>query len=635
MTGPTRASAGAHPEPISTARFRPRRLAPTVALALALAACGGGGGGGPAAPGTGVVPPPAPPPPPPPPPAASGKFETSASTSRFLTAATFGPGPDSVAALQGTSASDWIRAEFDRPASPALDAVIRYYDLGNGRARMQLTDAFDARANTLTFWQNAVEGEDQLRQRMIFALSQILVVSDTSGLNGIFPHTVGYYQQILSDHAFGNYRDLLEAVTYSPSMAEYLTYFGNAKADPDTGAVPDENYAREILQLFTVGLVELNPDGTPVLDAGGEPVELYDNDDITGLAKVFTGLFNPDLVYASGADLARGRARITAAVQRPLTMDEGLHSPEAKTFLGTTIPAGTSGDESIRLALDHIMAHPNVGPFVGRQLIQRFTTSNPSPAYVQRVAAAFDAGEFTLPDGSRVGEGRKGDLKATVAAVLFDPDTDTPPEQLDDVFGKVREPVIRLTHFARAFDADLSRPEYVRALFDTASLSSLGQQAYGSPSVFNFYRPGYVAPGTLSGERGLTVPELQIVNASTTPGYINLLSSGAFGQQAEDFTDMRPVFNAYGASFDADVARTMFIPDYADARPLADDSGGLVDYLDDLLLYGSMSDETRRSLVSTLDAFPRSALDDDEGRDTLVGYAVAMVMSSPDYLVQR
>ena len=537
--------------------------------------------------------------------------------------------------MTGTSASDWLRAEFAKPASPSLSEVERYYELGTPQRGM-LADGFDQGATTFTFWRNAVHGDDQLRQRMIYALSQILVVSNGSGgLNGIFPQTVGYHQQVLSDHAFGNYRDLLEAVTYSPAMAEYLTYFGNAKADPDTGSVPDENYAREILQLFTVGLVELDADGTPVLDAQGQPVELYDNDDITELAKVFTGLGNTALEYSSGADLARGRNRITAAVQRPLIMDDALHSTAPKTFLGTTIPAGTPGAQSIDLALDAIMAHPNVGPFVGRQLIQRFVTSNPSPAYVGRVAAAFDAGTYTLPDGESVGEGRKGDLRATIAAVLFDPDA-TGDAGLDSAtFGKVREPILRLTHFARAFDADMSTPEYVRAIYDTSSLSALGQHPFRSPSVFNFYRPGYVAPGTLSAEAGLVAPELQIVNASSTPGYINLLSYGTFGAQDTQFADMRRVFNAFGAPFDEAQARQTFVPDYGNLLDLADDSQALVDALDARLLYGTMSPDTEAALVATLDAFPDADLSDDDGRETLVAYAVTLVMSSPDYLVQR
>ena len=273
---------------------RALRAISACAVAALLIGCGGGG----SSPDGGVsVAPPAPPPvPPPPPPPVNtmGVFQSKDSTSRFLTRATFGPKPAVVDALTGTSASDWLRAEFAKPASPSLSEVQRYYALGTPQRGM-LADGFDQGATTFVFWRNAVEGDDQLRQRMIFALSQILVVSNGSGgLNGIFPQTVGYHQQILSDHAFGNYRDLLEAVTYSPAMAEYLTYFGNAKADPETGSVPDENYAREILQLFSIGVEELNLDGTPRL-RGGRSVETYDTDDIVGLARVFTGLiFNRD-----------------------------------------------------------------------------------------------------------------------------------------------------------------------------------------------------------------------------------------------------------------------------------------------------------------------------------------------------
>ena len=571
----------------------------------------------------------------PPPMAADTVFKTAASTSRFLTMATFGPTTSDVNQLTGTNASDWIQAEFAKPRSPFLSTVINYYNLGETRP-MMLADGFDQGATTFTFWRNVVNGSDQLRQRMAFALSQILVISNGSGgLNGIFPHTGGYYQDLLIEHAFGNYRDLLEAVTYSPAMGEYLTYIGNEKADPATGRVPDENYAREILQLFTIGLVQLNADGTPVLDDQGEPIELYDNDDITELAKVFTGLNNPVLEYSSGRDLARGRNRIVEALQQPLLMNNATHSQASKTFLGTTIPANTSGEETIDLALDAIMSHPNVGPFIGKQLIQRFTTSNPDKDYVKRVAQAFDRGTYNLPDGTRVGEGRKGDLKATIAAVLFDPDAVMTQALQDVKFGKLREPLLRLTHFMRAFDTDMQTPEYVRALFDTASISSLGQHPYRSPSVFNFYRPGYVAPGSLSAAQGLVAPELQISNASSTPGYMNLLSYGAFQQQRERFNDMRTVFSAFRAPFDETRAKATFIPDYTRLLPLADDSKALVDTLNRLLVYGSMNDSTRNEIINTLDTFPRSGLDTQAGREDLIGYAVLMVMSSPDYLVQR
>ncbi|MFC4698576.1 DUF1800 family protein [Glaciecola siphonariae] len=608
-------------------------------LLFVLTACGGGGSSEPEPPSAQPAPTPttpAPPSTPAPSPVVepNNKFATPQQTSRFLTMATFGPRLQDIEDLTGTSASAWMVDQFNAPTSEFLSEVQRYFEMGEPAQRSMLADAFDQGATTYTFWKNAVHGEDQLRQRMAFALSQILVVSNGSGgLNGIFPQTVGYYQQVLADNALGNYRDLLEAVTYTPAMAEYLTYLGNEKGDESTGRVPDENYSREILQLFTIGLVELNQDGTVVTDVEGNPVEVYDNNDITGLAKVFTGLNNPELDIQSS--LVGRITRIRAAVLEPLLIDESKHEPGEKSFLDFTIPAGTQGEASIDMALDHIMAHPNVGPFVGRQLIQRFVTSNPSPAYVERVANAFDAGSYTLPNGEEVGDGRKGDLKATIAAILFDESIYIANALADDTFGKVREPVLRLSHFMRAFETDMTTPEYVFQFYDTSSLSVLGQHPYRSPSVFNFYRPGYKAPGTLSAEQGLVAPELQIVNASSIPGYINLLSYGALQSQRENFDNMRPVFIRFGANFDASRAQQTFIPNYADLLPLADDAEALVEYLDGLLLYNTLSESSKTALIDTLNAFAPSALTEAAGREALIGYAVLMLMSSPDYLVQR
>ncbi len=563
----------------------------------------------------------------------TGKFASAQTTSRFLTMATFGPRPQEVEALTGTSASQWVLDQFDMPVSSYLPEVQRYAELAEP-PRGMIADAFDQGASTWVFWKHAVHAEDQLRQRMVFALSQITVVSNGSGgLLGIFPQTVGYFQDILSEHALGNYRDLLEAVTYSPAMAEYLTYLGNEKGDDESGSVPDENYAREILQLFTIGLVELNADGSVVIDTQGNPVEVYDNDDITGLARVFTGLNNPQLDLTS--NLVGRLAQIKQAVIRPLTIDAASHSGKEKTFLNMTIPANTAGRESISMALDHIMAHPNVGPFVGRQLIQRFVTSNPSPAYVSRVASAFDQGRYTLPNGEAVGEGRKGDLKATIAAILFDPDNDIEIALNDDTFGKVREPVLRLSHFMRAFNTEMQYPEYIIQLYDTSSLSVLGQHPYRSPSVFNFYRPGYTAPGSLSAQAGLVAPELQIINASSIPGYINLLSYGTFQSQRDNFQQGAPLFTRYGVPFDSSIAQQTFVPRYDEALALTTDSAALVDYLDDLLTYGSLSSDTRQQLIDTLNEYPDEALQSDAGREALVGYAVLMLMSTPDYLIQR
>jgi len=299
-----------------------------------------------------------------------------------------------------------------------------------------------------SFWQTAIESEDQLRQRMAFALSQILVISNLSDLFRV-PQTVAASMDILTEGALGYCRDLLHEVTYSPAMAVSLAYLRYEQADPLTGRVPDENYARELLQLFTIGLVELAPDGTPVTDAGGQPIELFNNDTITGLAKVFTGL-SP----AGAAFNAPQLSLPQAAYYQPLVMFDDFHSLEEKQFLGTTIAAGPGGDDSISMALDAIFAHPNVGPFLARQLIQRFVTSAPPPDYVSRVASAFDTGSFTLPSGAEVGDGRRGDLTATLAAILFD-EVARGTESLENPqYGKLREPVIRFHYLGARFQGE-------------------------------------------------------------------------------------------------------------------------------------------------------------------------------------
>ena len=494
-------------------------LSASIGVLLFAGGCSGGGTSdretGPVA--GPIPPPPLPSPPPPPPP--TGAFATEAETSRFLTQATFGPSPEDVSTLTGTSASNWFLAELEKPASlhtPQLEAY---------RAMIEDLDAdfpvLAVQSSTFSFWRNAIEGGDQLRQRMAFALSQILVVSNFGGeLLTDIPEPVVGYQDVLVEGAFGNYRDLLEAVTYSPAMGFYLTYMGNQKSDPATGRMPDENYAREILQLFTVGVLQLGPDGVPILE-NGQPVELYDNMDVTGLARVFTGLDLDGLDrqrFPSVVDAVDEWDGLEQAMLTPMAINESLHSPELKRFLNCEIAAGTPGAESVDQALDCIMAHPNVGPFVSRQLIQRFTHSAPEPAYVQRVAATFDAGTYTLPNGTSVGDGRKGDLSATLAAILFDVDVRSDASLTDPQFGKIREPILRFTHWARAFDADASRPEFGIELFDLSAPDALSQHPYRARSVFNFYRPGYIAPGTQSGAAGLPVPELQIVNATSTPG---------------------------------------------------------------------------------------------------------------------
>jgi uncharacterized protein (DUF1800 family) len=293
-----------------------------------------------------------------------------------------------------------------------------------------------------------------------------------------------------------------------------------------------------------------------------------------------------------------------------------FHSTEEKTFLGTTIPANTPGEESIGLALDAIFAHPNVGPFIARQLIQRMITSHPSPAYVSRVAAAFNAGGYTLPSGTGVGDGKRGDLAATVAAILFDSEARTAGAVDSTTFGKLREPLLRFTHWARAFEINSADARNERLLRDTSSTAALGQHPYRSPSVFNFYRPGYIAPGTETGAAQLTAPEFQIVNASSIMGYPNFMTIYALGRSPKLDPALPPAF----------------VADYETEAGLAATPGALLDHLDLLLTHGSLREETRERIIEALNQIDPNSEAGLLGRARL---ASVMVMTSPEYIVLR
>lgn len=567
---------------------------------LALTACGGGSGGGSSeSPPDGPAPGPAP-------------VKLSApEASRFLSQATFGPSTQSIEELTSTDLESWLRAEFNKPPSLHLEGVLANFpadgsvDDENGNLRI---DVVLLPYNS--FWEKAIEGDDQLRQRMAFALSQILVVSG-NGDTGNFPRSVAHYMDILTEGAFGNYRDLLGRVTYSPAMSIYLTYFRNQKGDPATGRVPDENYARELLQLFTVGLVELNPDASPVLQADGSQAELYDNGDITELAKVFTGLsVQADSFYQGFRSLP------PEIFYSPLVGFDDFHSQESKNFLGVSIPANTGVEQTIELALDGIFAHPNLGPFISRQLIQRFVTSSPAPEYVERVAAVFDAGSYEMPSGTSVGTGERGDLRAVIAAILLDSEARDAAPSSGEMFGKLREPVLRFTHWARAFEVNSANANNELLLRDTSGSSSLGQHPYRSPSVFNFYRPGYIAPGTQTGAAGLTAPELQITNAASLVGYPNILSFYALG--------FSPQVN--------DAVERAYLAQYTREEALASDSKALLDHLDLLLTHGTLQPDTRERIEGIIGAL---GVDSPEQLQLRARIASILVMTAPEYIVLR
>jgi uncharacterized protein (DUF1800 family) len=586
----------------------PRALL-ALTLAAVLAACGGGGGGSTDASGGN------------PPPAQSEMPASRDAAARFLAQATFGPTDATVDRVMALGYGAWIDEQF--ATAPAA----------THRAHWEARDAeIKATAPTSTanqdqvfesFWKQALTGPDQLRQRTAFALSQIFVISMVDGTVGNEPRAVAAWLDMLGEQGLGNYRDLLEAVSRHPMMGVYLSHLRNQKADPRTGRVPDENYAREVMQLFSIGLVELNEDGSAKTGAGGAALETYGPDDISGLAKVFTGWSWACPEWPDNSCFSSGSANGNSDPDRSFKSMLGYgqyHSLEAKAFLGTTIPAQTRGDPdaSLRVALDAIAAHPNVGPFIGRQLIQRLVTSNPSPAYVAAVARTF----------ANNGAGVRGDMKAVVKAVLTHPEA----RQVTDTSGKVREPVLRLSAFLRAFPHTSDTGWYRVGNTDNAA-TSLGQSPLRAPSVFNFYRPGFVAPGTQSAALGLVAPELQIVSETSAAGYVNFMRdniSSGVGQ-------------TNGTVNGVALNRRDLRPDYGAELALATDPPALVERVTSRLTYGTASAALKSEIATAVGSIAVPPLTSngsnqaqvDTAKRNRVNAAILLTVAAPEFTVLK
>jgi uncharacterized protein (DUF1800 family) len=559
-----------------------RHLIAAAMLAL-LAACGGGSSGGGSGGGGG----------------GQGPSSVLASeAARLLTQATFGPTEASISQVQSQGIDGWIRAQLALPLGTSHQAYIDSVIMADGDA--------DADDFYQTWWRQAISNQDQLRQRVAFALSQIFVIS----LNDptIDARGAASYYDMLARDAFGNYRTLLNDVTLHPMMGRYLTFLANQKEDPGGSRSPDENYAREVMQLMSIGLVELNNDGTPRLKAG-QPIPTYAATDIAGLAKVFTGLswYHPS---PTNNTFFGGNANDDRSVT-PMIFYPNFHSTSEKAFLGTAIPAsGTvDGPGDLNIALNRIFNHPNVGPFISQRLIQQLVTSNPSPAYVDRVASVFNNN----------GSGVRGDLAAVVRAILIDAEARDMAAVNSPSFGKLREPVIRVANWARAFGAASRTGNFL--IPSTSGNTSLSQSPLSSPSVFNFWRPGFTPPATTQlGQRSLVAPEFQIVDEVTAASYINSLrdwiNSGV--------GDNRDVRTSYAAEF-----------------AMADNGQALIDRMNRLLFYGQMSSTLQSRVLAGVNAIniPASNGSNQEQIDSAkmnrVKTAIFFSMISPEYLIQR
>lgn len=498
----------------------------------------------------------------------------------FLAQASLASSAVDIAQVQSLGYRGWLDVEMAKPPGTSLVEMLKAKGLDDIAYKNNVAGIDNV------LWKRLLTGTDPLRLRVALALSEIVVVS--SNLAGVRyrQFAMAYYWGILEANTFGHYRDLLEQVSKAPAMGAWLTYRGNRKASGDN--LPDENYAREIMQLFSIGVYQLNLDGSLKL-SNDKPIETYNQTDVSQLARVFTGW---DL------DPNQGTKDTPDASYHPMVQTAKYHESGTKVFLGTSIPANTDGETSLQLALDTLLAHPNMAPFISRQLIQRLVTSNPDPSYVARVAAVFNNN----------GVGVKGDLAAVVRAILLDSAARSSARLSDVSFGKLREPMLRFLQWARTFGYRDAKDTW--AIGDTSDPATrLGQSPLRSASVFNFYRPGYVPLSKIIGER--TVPEFQITTETSVAGYINYMqtaiSKGVAGTQA----------------------------DYSQWLPLTSDTNALLTQLNLVLAANQLSTSRLANFKTALDSIDINGVNGVNGQSNRLYAAILLVMSCPEYLTQK
>ncbi len=560
---------------------------PTLALlgaatvaATTLSACGGGGSSGSASD------------------AAIRPMSASAAVSigdadaaRFLLHAQFSASDADISAVKAQGYTAWLASQYAAPIGTTG------WDWLAAKGYTAITsDKFynkDYMAD-YALWYQLIASPDQVRKRLALALSEHFVAS----INGsvLWPsHLAMAYWDMLNANLFGNFRTLLEQVTLSPQMGFWLNILGSVKADATTGIEPDENYAREIMQLFTIGLYQLNADGTYRTDLFGNPQETYTQDDITSLARIFTGYHTDMSTTTKNTVSWQGTAVYSADYTRLNTVvNAAKHSPEAATFLGVTVPANADAATGLKIALDTLVNHANTGPFFARQMIQLLVTSNPSPAYIGRVAAAFNDN----------GAGVRGDLRAVWTAIFTD--AEALAQQDATVGGKLREPMVRFVQWARTTEATSSTGAW--AIYNMmAADTKLGQSPMRSPTVFNFYRPGYVPPDTQIATRKLVAPEFQILNETSTAGYLNFM----FAVIQTGVADLKP--------------QNTTLLGIADAA-------ALTDWLNLHLTANQLSANSVSLIQATLAAMDIST---DANKLMRVQAGLFLVLACPEYLIQK
>ncbi len=554
---------------------------------LALTACGGGGGSGtagatsPTSPST---------------PSQTAPLVGVADAARFLDQATFGATASDIAHVQSVGIDAYINEQLAYPPTQYTGYAYTPHTapagcVGDGSnppdasslcARAQYSP-FQVQRD---FFIHALKNPDQLRQRVAFALSQIMVVSSVEIYEA---YGLADYQNVLLNDAFGNYRTLLQDVTLSPTMGHYLDMADSDETNPQNGTVPNQNYAREVLQLFSIGLVELNPDGTQQLDAAGAPIPTFDGATIEGFASVFTGWTYPPLPGAN------------SHWTNPINFDGTMavfpdhHQPGTKALLnGFIVPSNQTPAQDLANALDNIFYHPNVGPFIGKQLIQHLVTSNPSPAYVARVAAIF----------ANNGHGVRGDLSAVVRAILTDPEA-RGAAPATNLFGHLREPALFITNTLRSLGGQ-SDGVYLRS-----AASAMGQPMFSPDTVFSFYAPSYQIPGTQT-----IAPEFGIENAATALARANFVNT---------------VIMQGGAVPDPTVAgstgTTINLAQFSSAA----NNAVLIAQLNQTLMHGSLPSDASTIILAAANAAAQNSTDPLAAARA----AAYLILTSAQYQVER
>lgn len=544
--------------------------------------------------------------------------------SRFLAQCTFGA---DMATIQMTAAmgyNAWLDEQFALPQTSLLDEMYRHWKLYNEDDELEEGEEPEFIPNLYKFWfQSAwfnhnLTTPDLLRNRMAFTLSQLMVINNRSDFFEDIGQIGATYYEMLGRNAFTNYRTLISDVTFSPAMGVFLSHFNNPKADPEKNIHPDENYAREIMQLFSVGLWELNPDGTRKVDEDGQFIPTYTNADIKEFAQVFTGLGpgTPADLFGVGIEEVIAEYSILDVFTQSMKMYDTYHDKSEKRLLnGTVLPAGQTGLQDLNQTLDHLSTHPNTAPFISKALIQFLTTSNPSPGYVSRVASVFDPNE-------------QENLKQVIKAILLDTEARTARTTNQYLFGKLREPLVRYMNYLRALPLSANwNGDYLFEGEFECLLSDLGQLPLEAPSVFNFFRPDYQAQGPIT-QQYFVSPEFQLMSSTNSIALVNEMDKLAIRRlYLEDCIDYFFEEEPWVLDELEDFEEIYFM-DYRYEEQLAEENPRqLIEHLDILLANGLLKDSTKNTIEQAV-----LQLEDPFDR---VRMAMYLLVISPDYAILR